>query len=86
MSHREKLIETIVTLELEMFLSVPADGIYSCQQDPEGFRLHRSTQFAIWSDKTLSCYLQDLHQAKAAGKSLNLSTDRLTRVIRKMLD
>jgi hypothetical protein len=78
MDDREKLIETIVTLELEMFLSVPADGLYSCQQDLDGFRLHRSTQFAIWSEKTLSSYLQDLHQAEAAG--INLMTVKYARM------
>ena len=40
-----------------MFLSVPADGIYSCQQNPEGFGLHRRALFSIWSVDTLQSYL-----------------------------
>jgi hypothetical protein len=44
-------------MELEMFLSVPADGIYNCQQNPEGFGLHRRALFSIWSVHTLQSYL-----------------------------
>jgi hypothetical protein len=36
----KNVIEKIIELELEMFLTVPTDGRYSCQEDPEGFRLH----------------------------------------------
>jgi len=72
MAAREKLIAKIVELELDMFLAVPADGIYSCQQDPDGFGLHRRVQFSIWSEDTLQSYLDDLHRAKEDG--INLMT------------
>ena len=70
MASREKLIAKIVELELEMFLAVPADGIYSCQQDPDGFRLHRRAQFSMWSEDTLQSYLEDLCRAKEDGTNL----------------
>jgi hypothetical protein len=65
-----ELIERIVDHELGMFLSVPADGDYSCQQHPESFRLHRRAQFSIWSRDTLKSYLQDLLRAEAEGTNL----------------
>ncbi|UCE35794.1 MAG: DUF4125 family protein, partial [Deltaproteobacteria bacterium] len=70
MAAREKLIAKIVELELEMFLTVPADGIYSCQQDPDDFRLHRRAQFSMWSEDTLQSYLEDLCRAKEDGTNL----------------
>jgi hypothetical protein len=70
MAARDKLIAKIVELELEMFLAVPADGIYSCQQDPDGFGLHRRAQFSMWLEDTLQSYLEDLHRAKEDGTNL----------------
>jgi hypothetical protein len=64
MSNIEELIADILELETEMFLSVPADQPYSCQQNPEGFRLHREAQFSIWLKDTLESYLDDLRRAK----------------------
>jgi hypothetical protein len=78
MSTREKLISKIVELELEMFLAVPADGSYSCQQDQDGFRLHRRAQFSIWSEDTLQSYLDDLKRAKEDG--INLMTIKYARM------
>jgi hypothetical protein len=70
MAAREKLIANIVELEMEMFLAVPADGIYGCQQDPDGFGLHRRAQFSMWSEDTLQSYLEDLCRAKEDGTNL----------------
>ena len=53
-----------------MFLSVPADGDFSCQQYPDSFRLHRKAQFSIWSDDTLESYLYDLQRAEKEEKNL----------------
>jgi hypothetical protein len=75
---KEKIMAAIVELELEMFLAVPADGSYSCQQDPAGFRLHRKAQFSIWSEDTLQSYLDDLNQAKA--DDFNLMTIKYGRM------
>jgi hypothetical protein len=78
MLDKEKIIAAIVELELEMFLAVPADGSYSCQQDRAGFRLHRKAQFSIWSEDTLQSYRGDLHRAKADG--INLMTIKYGRM------
>ena len=72
------IIENIIELELEMFLAVPADGTYSCQEDHEGFRLHRRAQFSIWSEDTLQSYLDDLYRAKI--KAINLMTIKYARM------
>jgi hypothetical protein len=78
MATREKLIAKIVELELDMFLAVPSDGIYSCQQDPDGFGLHRRVQFSIWSEDALQSYLDDLNRAKEDG--INLMTIKYARM------
>jgi len=78
MASREELITKIVELELEMFLAVPADGSYRCQQDPEGFGLHRRVQFSIWSEAALQSYLADLHRAREDG--INLMTIKYARM------
>ena len=78
MTAREKCIAAIVELELEMFLTVPSDGIYSCQQDAHGFRMHRRAQFSIWSGDTLQSYLGDLTRAKTDG--INLMTVKYARM------
>ena len=70
MADREKLIKQIVDSELGMFLSVPADGEYSCRQHPDSFRLHRRVQFSIWSDDTLVSYQNDLERAKKEKRNL----------------
>lgn len=78
MATREELIAKIIELELEMFLAVPADGIYSCQQDSDGFGLHRRVQFSIWLEDTLQSYLDDLYRAKKNG--INLMTIKYARM------
>ena len=78
MAAKEKLIAKIVELELNMFVAVPAGGIYSCQQDPDGFGLHRRVQFSIWSEDTLQSYLDDLYRAKEDG--INLMTIKYARM------
>ena len=70
MPEKDTLIADILELELEMFLSVPTDRPYSCQQDPEGFRLHRGVQFSIWAEDTLESYLEDLQRAKKEESNL----------------
>jgi hypothetical protein len=70
MADRKKLIEWVVESEFRMFLSVPADGDYSCRQHPDSFRMHRKAQFNIWSDDTLESYLHDLQRAEKEGKNM----------------
>ena len=70
MPNKKELIEQILTIELEMFLSVPTVEKASCQSYPEKFRLHRKVQFGVWSEPTLKSYLNDLKAAQKSDKNL----------------
>jgi hypothetical protein len=70
MDSRKEIIEQILAIELEMFLTVPTTQKYSCQEHPEGFRLHRRAQFGAWSQATLESYLNDLQQAGENNQNL----------------
>ena len=70
MKDRTELIYRIVEAELRMFLSVPADGEYSCRQHPDSFRMHRRVQFSIWSEDTLESYMNDLKHAEKENRNL----------------
>ena len=78
MADKKELIAKILDLELKMFLSVSTEGVYNCQQNPEGFRIHRGAQFIVWSDETLQSYLDDLQ--KAEKEDLNLMTVKYARM------
>ncbi len=84
MADIEELIDDVIDKELEMFLSVPADGQYACQQHPDQFRLHRRVQFSIWSQKTLESYQKDLDRAKDQG--VNLMTVKYARMNNQMTE
>jgi hypothetical protein len=75
---REDLIEEMLSIELEMFLSVPTARKSSCQDYPESFKLHRRAQFSAWSDPTLESYRSDLRDARSKG--LNLMTHKYARM------
>jgi len=70
--NREKkdIIEEILSKELKMFLSVPSAQKSTCQEHPEGFKLHRRAQFSSWSKDTLESYLHDLERAQENGTNL----------------
>jgi hypothetical protein len=70
MSQRATITDQILECELAMFLAVPTDQPYRCQQDPESFKLHRRAQFAAWSLATLQSYLADLQQARKNSRNL----------------
>ena len=65
-----QVIDEILDMELEMFLTVPGDGHSACQEHPEHFRFHRRMQFSVWSTGTLSCYRKDLRRALRNGENL----------------
>jgi hypothetical protein len=67
---KEKLISQILEIELDMFVSVRSRYPVSCQDDPQGFRVMRSAQFATWSEETLQSYLSDLKTAVDEGRNL----------------
>ncbi len=70
MMDRQELVEKILEMELEMFMTVPAIGNPSCRESPDNFRTHRSAQFSAWSKPVLVSYLEDLKAAKASGRNL----------------
>jgi hypothetical protein len=70
MIRKERLIEAILKIELEMFQAVPAEEETACKRQPEQFRLHRKAQFKSWSEETLKSYLSDLLTARSEGKNL----------------
>lgn len=70
MSEKDRLIEAILEIELRMFLTVNPVRTSACQEDPEGFRLHRRAQFLPWPEETLHSYLEDLRGADGRGENL----------------
>ena len=67
---RNHLIEKILEMELDMFLTVSAVEPASCREHPEEFKRHRHAQFSTWSDETLKSYVNDLMLAKQNGQNL----------------
>ena len=78
MNRKEALVNEILERELEMFLSVPSRYPAPCQSNPQGFRDARSAQFSVWSEETLTSYLNDLKTA--AGQGNNLMTLKYARM------
>ena len=71
MSNREELISKIMEIEWDMFHTVQnRGGTASCQEDPDTFRIIRTSNFMTWSDATLESYLGDLEDAKKAQRNL----------------
>ncbi|BHH86248.1 DUF4125 family protein [Desulforhopalus sp. 52FAK] len=70
MKPTNELIAQIVESELKMFLAVPGDGSGNCQQNPDAFKVHRKAQFCLWSEETLSSYLNDLKTAETNSDNL----------------
>lgn len=70
MNEKDRIIDAILEIELQMFLTVNPQPTSSCQGYPESFKLHRRAQFHPWSEEALGSYLDDLHQAKERGDNL----------------
>ena len=70
MTEKDRIIDAILEIELQMFLTVNPMQTSGCQEDPESFKLHRRAQFAPWSEEALGSYLEDLHAAQAQGDNL----------------
>ena len=61
----QDLVAQIVAQEWAMFNEVQnAGGRASCQNDPKGFEIMRSSQLKTWSDEVLQSYLHDLATAE----------------------
>jgi hypothetical protein len=67
---KSELIDRILTIELEWFLNVNPTVTSECQRNPEAFKLIRSSNFEIWSEKTLKLYLDHLHEARSQERNL----------------
>lgn len=71
MSRKEELVSRIIEIEWDMFANVRnRGGKASCQEDPEAFKIIRTSSFMSWSDATLESYLKDLEEAVKAGRNL----------------
>lgn len=70
-TNEQELIAQIVGREWAMFDAVQNNGgRASCQNDPRGFEIMRSSQLKTWSKEVLSSYLDDLTAAARAGRNL----------------
>ena len=78
MSRKHDLIDEILVRELKMFLTVPVRQKAACQEDPEGFRIMRSSQFMVWSEEAIGSYLDDLKEAEEKGH--NFMTEKYARM------
>ncbi len=79
MENKEDLILEIMEMEWAMFTAVRnRGGRASCQEDPDTFKIIRTSTFKTWSEPTLESYHSDLVRAKEAGR--NLMTEKYARM------
>lgn len=67
------IIDSIISIELEMFLDVKTrqeDGSAQCQEEPDTFKIMRWMSHSVLSAETLKSYLEDLISAKIADRNL----------------
>ena len=68
---RQKLIESIVEAEWNMFQTTNNEGGRAdCQNNWNTFQLMRRSQFMAWEDKLLASYLSDLKEGEREGRNL----------------
>lgn len=73
-------LRQILDLEWEMFHSVQGiDGPAPCQEDRGAFEVMRSSQLLAWNEESAASYLEDLRQARTAGR--NLMTEKYARMM-----
>lgn len=72
------LIDRIIAIELDMFQRVNSRGNAPCQEMPGTFRTMRWMAHSVLSRDTLASYLDDLEQARKAGR--NLMTEKYARM------
>jgi len=77
---KDEIILKILEIEWKMFEKVSSiDGNAVCQEDPETFRIMRTSQAMSWSVETLESYLRDLETAQEDGR--NLMTEKYARMM-----
>lgn len=70
-SAKQAQIKEIVEREWEMFSNVNnIGGKAECQNQPDTFRIMRKSQVLVWTPEIRESYIDDLRQAKAAGRNL----------------
>jgi hypothetical protein len=67
---KAELINRILEIELQFFMTVNPQLTSECQQHPQAFRLMRGSDFEAWSERTLDLYLEHLVDAKSKGRNL----------------
>jgi hypothetical protein len=67
---KEKLVQRILEIEVDMFRRVRTGEEPSCRAFMEDMKLHRRGQFSSWSGETCASYLADLERALAEGQNL----------------
>jgi len=72
------LINQILDIELQWFLTVNPTIISECQQNPDAFKLIRSSHFETWSEETLALYLE--HSAEAQKEERNLVREKYAKM------
>jgi len=75
---KNELLEHVLDMEWEMFVSVKSAEPASCQSSPDKFRAIRGSVFEMWSDNMLASYLIQLSVAKMQGR--NLLTEKYARM------
>jgi len=64
------LINKVLDIELEWFLTVNPTLTAECQQHPKALKLMRSSAFETWSEESLALYLEHLADARSKGRNL----------------
>ena len=80
MEKDSKLIESIISLEWDMFQKVKnIGGRADCQDDYKTFSIMRRSQYENWTDKMLLCYYT--YAASCEERGRNLMTEKYARIM-----
>lgn len=80
MGKNVKLIESIISLEWDMFQKVKnIGGRAGCQDDHETFTIMRRSQYENWTDEMLRCYYTYAASCEESGR--NLLTEKYGRMM-----
>jgi len=79
---RQELMEKIIGMELEMFLSVRASEPAACQEHPDTFKIMRWMAHSVLPGEVLMSYLNDLQEARRTDR--NFMTEKYARMENKI--
>lgn len=87
MGKKEDLISKLSEIEWDLFSSVQnRGGKASCQENPETFKIIRTSSFMGWSDETLESYLNDLEESKKDNRNLMTEKYAIMEGLMKLID